>query len=101
MPAAQKRAGKESGRAAGRSKKGLPAPPLCWGGGGVSPFASPGQARWRASDGIAPRSPDRETVASRMKRQQKADPKRALGRNQVSRSGGQAHGSFAPPMHPD
>ena len=36
-----------------------------------------------------------------MKRQQKADPKRALGRNQVSRSGGQAHGSFAPPMHPD
>ena len=63
-----------------------------------SPFADPAEARWRALDGIAPRSPDRATVASRMKRQRKGRIRKSEAFNAP---GGLAHGSYTPPMYSD
>lgn len=63
-----------------------------------SPFADPTEARWRALDGIAPRSPDRATVASRMKRQRKVVNRQSEA---SSAPGGLAYGSYTPPMYSD
>ena len=63
-----------------------------------SPFADPTEARRRALDGIAPRSPDRATVASRMKRQRKVVSRQSEA---SSAPGGLAYGSYTPPMYSD